>query len=72
MPHPSKDPRRADQLIVEYQEPLFVSRKTPTSNILYALRIPLKTATDSNPNPASHSRGNKATVPVQTLPATAI
>jgi len=36
LPHPSKDPRRADQLIVEYQEPLFDSRKTPTSNILYA------------------------------------
>lgn len=36
VPHPSKDPRRADQLIVEYQEPLFDSRKTPTSNILYA------------------------------------
>ena len=36
VPHPSKDPRRADRLIVEYQEPLFDSRKTPTSNILYA------------------------------------
>jgi hypothetical protein len=36
VPHPSKDPRRADQLIVEYQEPLFDSRRTPTSNILYA------------------------------------
>lgn len=36
LPHPSKDPRRADRLLVEYREPLFDSRKTPTSNILYA------------------------------------
>ena len=36
VPHPSKDPRRADRLLVEYREPLFDSRKTPTSNILYA------------------------------------
>lgn len=35
VPHPSKDPRRADRLLVEYREPLFDSRKTPTSNILY-------------------------------------
>lgn len=36
LPHPSKDPRRADRLLVEYREPLFDSRKIPTSNILYA------------------------------------
>jgi hypothetical protein len=36
VPHPSKDPRRADSLLVEYREPLFDSRSTPTSNILYA------------------------------------
>ncbi|MES3007438.1 MAG: hypothetical protein V4751_06675 [Pseudomonadota bacterium] len=36
LPHPSKDPRRADNLLVEYRAPLFDSRKTPTANILYA------------------------------------
>ena len=36
VPHPSKDPRRAANLLVEYRGPLFDSRKTPTSNILYA------------------------------------
>jgi hypothetical protein len=36
LPHPSKNLRRADKLLVEYREPLFDSRKTPTSNILYA------------------------------------
>ena len=36
------------------------------------MRIPLKPATDSNPNPASHSSGNQAIVPVQTLPVTMI
>lgn len=35
LPHPSSNPRRADQLLVEYKEPLFDSRLTPTSNILY-------------------------------------
>jgi hypothetical protein len=35
LPHPSRDPRRADQLLVEYRKPLFDSRQTPTSNILY-------------------------------------
>lgn len=35
VPHPSRDPRRADRLLVEYKEPLFDSRGTPTSNILY-------------------------------------
>jgi hypothetical protein len=36
LPHPSKDLRRADRLLVEYREPLFDRRNTPTSNILYA------------------------------------
>lgn len=36
IPHPSKDLRRADQLLVEYRELLFDSRKTPMSNIIYA------------------------------------
>lgn len=35
VPHPSRDPRRADRLLVEYKGPLFDSRGTPTSNILY-------------------------------------
>lgn len=35
IPHPSKNPRRADDLLVEYLEPLFKSRQTPTSNIVY-------------------------------------
>lgn len=35
VPHPSKNPRRADDLLMEYIEPLFRSRKTPTSNIMY-------------------------------------
>lgn len=36
LPHPSKDPRRADNLLIEYRGPLFDSRKTPTTNIIYA------------------------------------
>lgn len=36
VPHPSKDPRHADRLLMEYREALFDSRRTPTSNILYA------------------------------------
>jgi len=36
LPHPSRDPRRADRLLVEYKGPLFDSRQTPTTNILYA------------------------------------
>jgi len=36
LPHPSRDPRRADGLLVEYRVPLFDKRQTPTSNILYA------------------------------------
>lgn len=35
LPHPSRNPRRADRLLVEYKEVLFDSRRTPTSNILY-------------------------------------
>jgi hypothetical protein len=35
LPHPSKEPRRADQLLVEYKRPLFDSRQTPIGNILY-------------------------------------
>lgn len=35
LPHPSKNPRRADNLLVEYSEVLFDSRSTPTSNIFY-------------------------------------
>jgi hypothetical protein len=35
LPHPSRNPRRADDLLVEYTEPLFRSRRTPTTNILY-------------------------------------
>lgn len=35
LPHPSRDPRRADRLLLEYRSPLFDSRRTPTSNILY-------------------------------------
>jgi hypothetical protein len=35
LPHPSRDPRRADRLLVEYKRPLFDSRQTPTANILY-------------------------------------
>lgn len=35
LPHPSRNPRRADRLLVEYKAPLFDSQRTPTSNILY-------------------------------------
>lgn len=35
VPHPSTNPRRADDLLVEYMDPLFRSRQTPTSNIVY-------------------------------------
>lgn len=35
VPHPSNDPRRADQLILEYKRPLFDGLSTPTSNIIY-------------------------------------
>lgn len=40
LPHPSRDLRRADGLVVDYREALFDTRQTPTShivgNILYA------------------------------------
>jgi hypothetical protein len=36
LPHPSRDLRRADRLLVEYREPLFDARETPTTNILLA------------------------------------
>lgn len=35
LPHPSRNLRRADNLLVEYSMPLFESRRTPISNILY-------------------------------------
>ena len=35
LPHPSRNPRRADNLLVEYTTPLFASRKTPATNIMY-------------------------------------
>jgi hypothetical protein len=36
VPHPSKDPRHADRLLMQYREALFDSRRTPTGNILHA------------------------------------
>ena len=36
LPHPSKNPRRGDELLVEYDSILFGRRETPLSNILYA------------------------------------
>jgi hypothetical protein len=35
LPHPSRDPKRADRLLIEYKVPLFDQRQTPTSNIMY-------------------------------------
>ncbi len=35
LPHPSLNPRRADNLLIEYATPLFGGRRTPTTNILY-------------------------------------
>jgi len=35
LPHPSRNPRRADQLLVQHKGPLFDTRQTPTANILY-------------------------------------
>lgn len=35
VPHPSKNPRRADNLLVEYEDTLFKNGMTPTSNIVY-------------------------------------
>ncbi|MBX4997056.1 hypothetical protein [Rhizobium lentis] len=36
LPHPSKDPRRGDKLLTEYDNTLFAKRQTPLSNIIYA------------------------------------
>jgi hypothetical protein len=36
LPHPSRDARRADRLLIQYKEPLFDARETPTGNILLA------------------------------------
>jgi hypothetical protein len=36
LPHPSRNPRRADRLLLEYRESLFDKLQTPTSNILFA------------------------------------
>lgn len=35
IPHPSKNPRRGDNLLIEYQETLFKSGRTLTSNIVF-------------------------------------
>lgn len=35
LPHPSRNPRRGDQLLIEFQSLLFAKRETPVSNILY-------------------------------------
>jgi len=35
LPHPSRDLRLADRLLVDYKKPLFDARQTPTGNILY-------------------------------------
>jgi hypothetical protein len=36
LPHPSRNPRRADELLIEYREPLFDSGRAPISNVMYA------------------------------------
>lgn len=36
LPHPSRDPRRGDRLLLEYKVPLFDTRETPLTNVLYA------------------------------------
>lgn len=36
LPHPSLDPRRADRLMIEYRQEIFLARQTPPTNILYA------------------------------------
>jgi hypothetical protein len=36
VPSPSKDPRRADRLLLEYRESLFQRMQTPKNNVLYA------------------------------------
>ncbi len=35
LPHPSRDPRRADRLLVEYRKALFDRRETPTANVMF-------------------------------------
>jgi hypothetical protein len=35
LPHPSRDPRRGDKLLIEYHDLLIGTRETPLSNILY-------------------------------------
>lgn len=36
LPHPSRDPRRGDRLLIEYKQLLFDASKTPLTNVLYA------------------------------------
>jgi len=36
LPHPSRNPRRGDQLLIEYRELLIDGRRTPVTNFLYA------------------------------------
>lgn len=36
LPHPSKNPRRGDELVLEYGEILFAKRETPLGNIIFA------------------------------------
>jgi hypothetical protein len=36
VPHPSRDPRRGDNLLTEYMDSLFTKRQIPTGNILHA------------------------------------
>lgn len=36
LPYQSRDPRRGDRLLIEYKEPLFDTRETPLTNVLYA------------------------------------
>jgi len=35
LPHPSRNPRRADDLLINYARPLFKQRRTPMTNILH-------------------------------------
>src|SRR5262249_19845823 len=35
LPHPSRNPRRGDQLLVEYHDLLIGTRETPLANIIY-------------------------------------
>lgn len=36
LPSPSRDPRRGDRLLMEFKGPLFDTRETPFTNVLYA------------------------------------